>query len=281
VRSPLALALLAALVPTVPAGAQTGAFARFLGGGRASTDCMLVTEIAGASGGQRARCIDGDPACDADARTDGVCTVHVRLCLDAVDPNTPRCHADVVTGADASLPELTVALQALALPVITPSCTPPMAVTVPRRGRRGRVILRASANMASGHADRDHVTIVCRRPAHPSATFATVQRRVFTPSCATLSCHGAAVAGGLDLSLGTAFASLVGVPSSNAAAHAAGLLRVAPGDPERSFLLRKLEGTLGAGEGDPMPRVGTRLPAASIDLVRRWIAAGASADAGF
>src|SRR2546429_6309599 len=43
----------------------------------------------------------------------------------------------------------------------------------------------------------------------------------------------------------TLFRSLVGVPPSNGAALAAGLLRVAPGDPDRSFLLWKLEGTLG------------------------------------
>jgi hypothetical protein len=281
VRFRLALALVAALAPEVPAGAQTGAFARFLGGGRARTDCMLVTEVAGATGGRRARCIDGDPACDADAHADGVCIMQVRVCLDAVDPGAPRCHADVVTGADASVPALAAALQTLALPVTMPSCTPAMAVAVARRGRRGRLILRASASMASGHADRDRVALVCQRPAPPSATFATLQRRIFTPSCAMLSCHGAAAAGGLDLSGGAAFASLVGVPASNAVARTAGLLRVAPGDPEASFLLRKLEGTLGAGEGDPMPRVGTRLPTASIDLVRRWIAAGAPADAGF
>ena len=96
-----------------------------------------------------------------------------------------------------------------------------------------------------------------------------------------LSCHGAGNAGGMTLAAGAAYANLAGVPPSNGAALAAGLLRVAPGDPDRSFLLRKLEGTLGPDEGQPMPRVGSQLPPALIDLVRRWIAAGAPADASF
>jgi hypothetical protein len=74
---------------------------------------------------------------------------------------------------------------------------------------------------------------------------------------------------------GAAYANLVGVPPANPDAAAAGLLRVAPGDPERSFLLRKLEGRLAPGEGEMMPRVGGRLPVSRIDLIRRWIAAGA------
>jgi hypothetical protein len=109
----------------------------------------------------------------------------------------------------------------------------------------------------------------------------TLQRKIFTPSCSTLSCHGAAGAGGLTLSAGAAYANLVGVAPANQAARDAGLLRVAPGDPGRSFLLRKLEGQLTDGEGVPMPFVGSSLPPASIDLVRRWIAAGAPADAPF
>jgi hypothetical protein len=71
------------------------------------------------------------------------------------------------------------------------------------------------------------------------------------------------------------------VPASNPAAQAAGLLRVAPGDPNDSFLLRKLTGAVGGAEGSPMPFGGARLSRSSIDLVRRWIAAGASADAPF
>lgn len=277
-RARLLLGVVLALA--APARAET-TFARFLGGGHAATDCMLVADVAGVSGRRAARCTDGDPACDADGVVDGTCRFAVRLCLDAVDPSRPRCHADVVTGAAASDAGLATALQALSFPVSGPeTCTAVVEVPVTRRGRRGRLMLESSAGMASGHTDRDRVALVCLRPA-ALATFATLQRKIFTPRCATLSCHGAARAGRLGLGAGSAYADLVGVSPDNAGALAAGLLRVAPGDPERSFLLRKVEGTLAAGEGDRMPQVGVRLGTASIELIRRWIVAGAPADAPF
>src|SRR5439155_1016643 len=86
-------------------------------------------------------------------------------------------------------------------------------------------------------------------------------------------CHADAVTGAQAWSPTPGFAGLV--------AALEGLLRVAPGDPDRSFLLWKLEGTLGPDEGQSMPRVGAQLPPTLIDLVRRWIAAGAPADASF
>src|SRR5213594_5113855 len=78
------------------------------------------------------------------------------------------------------------------------------------------------------------------------ATFARdIQKKIFDSTCATPSCHGAgAASAGLDLSDGAAYSNLVGVPAANEAARAAGLLRVAPGDPDHSYLLLKLEGTL-------------------------------------
>ena len=73
----------------------------------------------------------------------------------------------------------------------------------------------------------------------------------------------------------------MGVPAANEAARAAGLLRVAPGDPDHSYLLLKLEGKLGPDEGVQMPLVGGPLPASAIDAIRRWIAAGAPETAPF
>jgi hypothetical protein len=107
-------------------------------------------------------------------------------------------------------------------------------------------------------------------------TFAVVQERVFGPrGCRVQTCHGADAAGGLDLQAGAAWEGLVGVPAANPIAAAAGAVRVVPGDPDASFLVRKLVGPLAAGEGDPMPVVGTRPDPLEIDLVRAWIAAGA------
>jgi hypothetical protein len=262
--------------------------ARLLGGGARASDCMVVTDVAGVSAGPRARtvrCRDGDPTCDADGTMDGRCAFRLRLCLGATDMD--GCHTDVVVGAelrrpDPALAALAVALAELPMPVATASaCTAMTDVAVTTRGRRaGRLVLRPAARMASGHADRDRVALLCRPPAAP-ATFATLQRRVFNRSCASLSCHGAAAAGGLALTPDRALANLVGVVASNPDARAAGILRVAPGGPEASFLLRKLMGQLGPGEGEQMPRVGERLPAATLDLVRRWIAAGAPATDSF
>jgi hypothetical protein len=58
---------------------------------------------------------------------------------------------------------------------------------------------------------------------------------------------------------------------------------VTPGDPERSFLMHKLDGSLCAFDaectdgscGKPMPDGNDALPAASRDAIRRWIAQGA------
>jgi hypothetical protein len=103
-------------------------------------------------------------------------------------------------------------------------------------------------------------------------TFAEIERRVFGPrGCRVETCHGSARSGGLDLRLGAAHASLVGVPASGAP----GRLRVVPGDADASFLVRKLAGVLGAGEGNPMPSVGRPVGPLELDLVRAWIDAGA------
>ena len=285
-----ARAALAGAIVLLPVAtpAQTGAFTRFLGGGPPLTECMLVTDVAGVPRGRVVRCTDGDPSCDGDGRADGTCLFAVRVCLDATDSGAPRCHAEVMTSVQASSPApafagLVAALEALPMPLATPdTCTATVGVALARHGTRpARATLRASESMASGRNARDRLTFVCAPPRGATATFATLQRKIFTPGCSTLSCHGAANAGGMTLAAGAAYANLVGVPPSNGAALAAGLLRVAPGDPDRSFLLRKLEGTLTPDEGLSMPRVGSPLPPRFIDLVRRWIAAGAPADASF
>jgi hypothetical protein len=149
-------------------------------------------------------------------------------------------------------------------------------------GRASRARFLAEVTMASGHADRDRLTFLCRAArVPPPATFATLQEKIFRPLCSTASCHGVAAAGGLDLSPAVAYANLVGVLAANPVAHDAGLLRVTPGDPGSSFLFSKLTGTLGPGQGLVMPRVGALIPSKQIELIRRWIIAGAPADAPF
>jgi hypothetical protein len=102
------------------------------------------------------------------------------------------------------------------------------------------------------------------------ARFASIQDRVLTPVCTV--CHaGAAAPMGLRLDAGNSFALLVGVPS----VEAPGLLRVAPGRPDDSYLIHKLEGR--AAVGARMPLGGPYLDAATIAVIRQWIADGAPA----
>jgi hypothetical protein len=115
----------------------------------------------------------------------------------------------------------------------------------------------------------------------PTATAQTVtlqelQDELFTPLCATQFCHSAQVrSGGLVLEAGESFANLVGVEASNVAARAAGMPRVDPFAPDNSFLITKLVGPPGSAYGARMPLIGDALREEEIDLIRRWILAGA------
>jgi len=104
------------------------------------------------------------------------------------------------------------------------------------------------------------------------AELASIQRRVFTPLCT--GCHaGGAAPLGLRLDEGAAFAMLVGVPSVGDPS----LARVQPGDPDASYLVRKLEGT--ASVGARMPLDAPPLPPDVIAVIRQWIVDGAQPSA--
>jgi mono/diheme cytochrome c family protein len=106
-----------------------------------------------------------------------------------------------------------------------------------------------------------------------NATFSEVQDNVFTPTCATSGCHrGAGAPQGLQLDEANSYGLLVGVASS----EDPGVLRVAAGDPNNSYLIQKLEGT--ASVGGQMPLNGTPLEQSVIDIVRQWISDGAIDD---
>jgi hypothetical protein len=101
-----------------------------------------------------------------------------------------------------------------------------------------------------------------------AATLASVQANVFNPSC--IDCHaGANAPQGLRLNAANSFTNLVGVPSREDSSS----LRVAPGDPDQSYLIHKLEGT--ASVGDQMPLGGAPIPQSTINFVRQWITDGA------
>ena len=109
-----------------------------------------------------------------------------------------------------------------------------------------------------------------------------IQDTVFKNSCNFSSCHGSAASpqnGNLDLQPEVAYDNLVGVESSYPGAKEEGLLLVAPGAPDDSFLMIKLELTEMHPEyGQQMPPlVDSQIPAESLQMVRDWIAAGAPA----
>lgn len=99
-------------------------------------------------------------------------------------------------------------------------------------------------------------------------TFSAIQRDVLTPRCTV--CHaGAAAPAGLRLDEGSSYALLVGVASR----QSPGTLRVAPGRPDDSYLVHKIEGR--AAVGARMPLGGPFLDDATIAVIRDWIARGA------
>lgn len=103
--------------------------------------------------------------------------------------------------------------------------------------------------------------------------FSAIQANVFTPTCATTGCHfGAGAPQGLRLDDANSYALLVGVASMEEPS----VLRVAPGDPNNSYLIQKIEGT--AATGQQMPLNAPALPQATIDVIRQWISDGAIDD---
>jgi hypothetical protein len=103
--------------------------------------------------------------------------------------------------------------------------------------------------------------------------FSEIQANVLAPNCATSGCHlGAGAPQGLRLDDANSYGLLVGVASSEVSST----LRVAPGDPDNSYLVQKLEGT--ASVGAQMPLNAPPIEQASIDVIRQWIADGAIDD---
>ncbi|ODV41380.1 hypothetical protein AWV79_37010 [Cupriavidus sp. UYMMa02A] len=102
-------------------------------------------------------------------------------------------------------------------------------------------------------------------------SFGKEVRPLLTQHC--VSCHqGAAAPAGLDLLPKAAYANLAGVPSTGSPQP-----RVAPADPDKSYLMHKLAGThmdVG-GQGATMPLGAPPLEPAQIALIRQWIAEGA------
>lgn len=90
------------------------------------------------------------------------------------------------------------------------------------------------------------------------------------------TCHrGGAAPKGLSLEANRSFSLLVGVPS----VEVPGLLRVAPGQAAKSYLVAKIAAVDPRRVGSRMPRGGpTYLSGAQVRAIKRWIDAGATMD---
>lgn len=107
-------------------------------------------------------------------------------------------------------------------------------------------------------------------------------------NCALSACHGSSLGKNNGVYLGApagpvdtarVYAAIVNVPSPTAP----GLPFVAPNDPTKSFLQRKVDGDLCLIEaqcvgncGIVMPKDAAQLDVASRDVIRRWITQGAT-----
>jgi hypothetical protein len=109
-------------------------------------------------------------------------------------------------------------------------------------------------------------------------TFSSIQNDIFANTDSSgrtqcVTCHtnqGRAAAGGLNL-VGDGYNALVNRPSI----ASAGSILVIPGDPENSYLIKKLKGSAGI-VGLRMPRNGPPfLTDGQITVIERWIQEGA------
>lgn len=109
-------------------------------------------------------------------------------------------------------------------------------------------------------------------------TLTSISRDIFNAPdssgrLACTGCHsdqGRNPSGGLNLLEGRAFQALVGTASTGKP----GATRVIPGDPDNSYLVKKLEGAPDIN-GTRMPRGNVVLEPGQLLVIRRWIQQGA------
>jgi hypothetical protein len=135
----------------------------------------------------------------------------------------------------------------------------------------GSFTVTLTATDEHGLADPEPDSIVVTvEEAAQDATFTRVQNEIFSPSCARSGCHGnGSASAGLQLDQGQAYGEIVDVPSSQQGS----LDRIEPGDPDNSYLWRKVNGGPGIS-GGRMPLNGGSLSQAQLDLLEAWILAG-------
>jgi hypothetical protein len=267
----------------------------FPGGGPVATDCLVDLEAVGLNLGNTAKgvaCHDGDPTCDRDRLVNGSCEFWVRACLAAT---ASHCDASAGVSAvsvgdadgDTDLTMLSRTLEQVPLPVVTnDTCGALVTLTVPlgtrKSGapRKAKKTVALSATSTTGTDDSDAVKFTCKPPAKEKrgrgVSFARIQSTIFEKQCAFSGCHSLdSQEAGLALEGPDVYDALVNVPATTNAALFAGKKRIVPGAPTTSFLMDKLLGTLGPGEGEAMPLGRGALPSGDVEAIRKWILAGA------
>ena len=102
-------------------------------------------------------------------------------------------------------------------------------------------------------------------------TFSRIQAEIFTPVCAKSGCHAANTASaGMVLDAGRAYGEIVNHPATESTLH-----RIEPGDPDRSYMIKKLRGDPDITGGQmPLDRPGSLTPEQMNGLIG-WVLAGA------
>ncbi len=261
------------------------------------------------------RCTDGDPNCDGDGLVNGVCRFPVSICanstfnpakctLNGVESITVD-HA--LDNGDSKFDPEFQALQTRINNEIDPptndvdACTSPATLSVRVKGPsannrcrkdRKRVRITTESTFIGGKQlrDKDKLKLICD-PASTvcdpllffEGTYDRIQNQIFNESCNLSGCHDSETqAGNMLLEPAGSYTNLINVVPDNPAAAGAGWLRVSvsvidpnTGDPNASYLFRKITGGLEAGFGARMPLGMPSLPTNLIDIIQLWIEAGA------
>ncbi|MEJ7643799.1 MAG: hypothetical protein WKF87_04345 [Chryseolinea sp.] len=115
-----------------------------------------------------------------------------------------------------------------------------------------------------------------------NSSFSLIQEKILTKSCALSGCHASEneysyAEHGLVLRSGEAYENLLNVAPQNHDAQHDGLLRVVPGNPDKSLLYKKIfcNNDQPLTYGNPMPIGSEPLSQGKVQYIRQWIEEGA------